>query len=591
MENIYIISDYSAWINQLVNDLKIEDDNVIGYQEHIEDWQTDSWIIDSIPKSIDCILIPVELGENMYNSVHGLKIGMHIRLMQSSIKYIPIIFISNREEWQIRQLLRDNLDKNHLDYIFGTKAVDLLKPNVDEIKAVIENIQPLSEEDYLPHFYNHIHITALEEDGGKHSISNIWGALRLNEVLNLNAIKNKDLTRRTKELYFKYLNALHNDNTQAYEDLSPLQCEGKRILLIDDEADKGWEEVLKVIFKGSDFHTINFESKLFNESYDETLRFVKNEEWGLILLDLRLDPKSEDLPNQVLKTEEYSGAKLLKEIKDNNEGTQVIMLTASNKAWNMKKLLELGADGYYIKESPEFNFSTSLTNENYENLKKEVERCFEKKFLKELYIINQKIDSRLQLENDNLGNRNLSRKTVNLIKNVTLPQAFNAAIKISKEKPEYALYSFLEYYKISEALSEDLIQDHSNSNRRSIKILQKGKGKSNEIEFISDLPLISKITPIKDESGKYIETYRKENYTPTEKEQSFYTGRLSASLQFSALLLLKFKLDTETVTDFMYLNNLRNKTVVHFSKDSVDNIMVEDIIKFASILEKAITNL
>jgi DNA-binding NarL/FixJ family response regulator len=29
------------------------------------------------------------------------------------------------------------------------------------------------------------------------------------------------------------------------------------------------------------------------------------------------------------------------------------MFTASNKAWNMKALLDAGADGYYIKESPE----------------------------------------------------------------------------------------------------------------------------------------------------------------------------------------------------------------------------------------------
>lgn len=49
---------------------------------------------------------------------------------------------------------------------------------------------------------------------------------------------------------------------------------------------------------------------------------------------------------------EYSGAKILDEIKSDNFGTQVIMYTASNKSWNMRELIGKGADGFYIKESP-----------------------------------------------------------------------------------------------------------------------------------------------------------------------------------------------------------------------------------------------
>ena len=70
----------------------------------------------------------------------------------------------------------------------------------------------------------------------------------------------------------------------------------------------------------------------------------------------------------------YSGAKLLKSIKEKNKGTQVIIMTASNKAWNMKHLLKLGADGYYVKESPGVAFSSDFSHSNYQNFKTEVEK-------------------------------------------------------------------------------------------------------------------------------------------------------------------------------------------------------------------------
>lgn len=64
---------------------------------------------------------------------------------------------------------------------------------------------------------------------------------------------------------------------------------------------------------------------------------------------------------KVLSPNEFSGMKILKAIKAANQGIQVIMFTASNKAWNMKALLDAGADGYYIKESPEFAFPNSYS--------------------------------------------------------------------------------------------------------------------------------------------------------------------------------------------------------------------------------------
>ena len=41
----------------------------------------------------------------------------------------------------------------------------------------------------------------------------------------------------------------------------------------------------------------------------------------------------------------------------------------------MKRLLDEGADGYYIKESPDFNFPDSFSEQNYDEFKKCIEDC------------------------------------------------------------------------------------------------------------------------------------------------------------------------------------------------------------------------
>ena len=585
MENTYIISDNSDWIQKIIKQLELPNNQVLYYQEWREDFIFDEWVSINIKLDISYLIIPIELGSNRYNSFEGLRLAMHIRLMRSHVRYLPIIFISNREEWQIHQMLRDNLDKNHLDYLIGTKGTDFLKPNISEIKAVLENIKPLNEEEYKAQFYDHIHLLPLEEDGGKHSLANIWGALRLNEVLNLNAIEDKNLTNRTRELYFKYLRAFHEESKCSFKDLQPLQCNGKRILLIDDEANKGWKEVLGSIFKdaGNGFQVISDFSDI-NKGIAEATKRATEENWDLILLDLRLNPQKEDKPNSLLKAENYSGAELLKVIKEYNKGVQVIMLTASNKAWNMKKLLDLGADGYYIKESPEFNFSAEFTQESYDNFRNECNACFEKYYLRKIFEIDQIIQKRLDLENGILGNHTLSRGTVNLIK-AYLKQAFNAIYEYSQTQKEYALYSFLEYYKIVELLGKELINDNST------KFFVKRR--SGNIDFIIKSPLLSKIEPVKEfsNSGKYfIKSYKEKDYTPISDDEVFYK-KPTSSLRFSGLMLLRFSFGEASVETFMSLNNLRNTVVAHSADNSALEIKVENVIALLEILEKVFQKL
>jgi CheY-like chemotaxis protein len=188
------------------------------------------------------------------------------------------------------------------------------------------------------------------------------------------------------DLYFKLL---VNQNT--YSNISPLaqktiNAAGKNILLIDDEVDKGWGLILKAIFTGAKFESIPTSNNFINDAKGK-LKEKNNgvSKWDLVLLDLRLDEEEDKGQNAFKSASEYSGAKLLEEIKLDNKGIQVIMFTASNKAWNMQELQTMGADGFFIKESPEFNKDSGFSLNNYAGFEKQIRSCFEENYLKFIY--------------------------------------------------------------------------------------------------------------------------------------------------------------------------------------------------------------
>ncbi len=113
-----------------------------------------------------------------------------------------------------------------------------------------------------------------------------------------------------------------------------------KILLIDDLADKGWKQVLeKAVTKTP------IEAATNIQEAKEKLK----EKYDLIFLDMRLNET--DHTNH--KVEEYGGFKLLQEIRGDfrnvNFPTPIILITASNKIWNIDKFKEYGVDFYYTK--------------------------------------------------------------------------------------------------------------------------------------------------------------------------------------------------------------------------------------------------
>ncbi len=341
------------------------------------------WVINHIPHDSKAIVIDVD---EISNPEFCLAFAMAIRLSIVDIKSValsPILFVS--------RITQDNLTGYKYSPIMLTGSIALDLP--ENASDALEVMEPLSPCEYKTKFIDIIKILPNATEG-RHSLANQWGASVLDKLMNNGAPSGSPiLTSAEKSLYFKYeyvqtvnvADLLSGKQQVQYNMLNrpPINAKGKRILLIDDEADKGWEYVLKklIITNEDDFSVIAHKAKDFNDFSKEEREDIENGGYDLIFLDLRMNGSEEE---NVYKPEDFSGMKILKQIKKIQKGVQVIMFTASNKAWNLKALLDEGADGYYIKESPEYKFSLGFSLANYDALRKNISDCLKRSYLREI---------------------------------------------------------------------------------------------------------------------------------------------------------------------------------------------------------------
>ncbi|MBB2145747.1 hypothetical protein GM921_09635 [Pedobacter sp. LMG 31464] len=388
MESTFIINDSeNAFTKKVISELKI---TPIDYYDLRDDIEIDRFVTENLKdKKVERLLIPTSLGENSDNNI-GIRIGLHIRLSQNiGEKYlVPIIFISDRS---LETLLLDQ--DNRYSLIAATQGSVLVGQDVEEIAAHLTHIRPADKNDFGSKVLNNLIIKG-SETMGPHSLANEWGVIQFDKVANLaSLLPSSPAYAKRSSLFFKYLSAKNRSklislgSPAAAIGTGPnlIPATGKKILYIDDEGYKGWTAALGKAFHGGTLAAITGEH-LSEADFFAEISSKLAMDWDLILLDLRLLPLKEDLGGHILPIASYSGTKILKEIKMGNEGVQVIIFTASNKAWNMRDLQKLGADGYYIKESPEYLMPDHLSLENYNSFKAQVLECFAKVHLRQLYV-------------------------------------------------------------------------------------------------------------------------------------------------------------------------------------------------------------
>ncbi len=313
------------------------------------------------------------------------ELAFHIRLTPEvpNGRYVPFLFTSF---YSLKSFLGDLHSQ-----ILLTKGCSFCLNS--EVEESLQHLHPLTEKEYEEEFIKRITIRP-EGDGSSHSIANEWGAEALSKILpsEKKDIVSKIFSDKKKKLYFKYRKALSNltDTSEPYKYKSleePIDIGDNKYLIIDDEAGQGWEGVLRAMINSTNVPVV-FKQKVKN--YKQLPKDIRtffendniNEVVDLVFLDLRMRGDEEE---EVYNPRLFSGMNILKEIKRHNKGIQVIIFTASNKAWNLKALLDAGADGYYIKESPEYGFSDKFSEANSNALCDSIKRCIKRSYLKNIY--------------------------------------------------------------------------------------------------------------------------------------------------------------------------------------------------------------
>lgn len=335
------------------------------------DWSYDRYYHEQLSKEIndvyERIYITINLSED-YLEMNGLRVAHQIRLTNSlNNTRTPIVIISQESLYEI-------IANTNLGMIFLTPKTYLSK---DLLLQEEFNFKPLSENEYAD-YVNNTNITPPAFFDSHHSVANEYALYNWSKQIEIDEkieIVNNNLKYR---LYFKWLDASRlltekrgwppdeKNVQQDQQDKKRINHTDAKILLIDDESEKGWGQFYRgLLGKRSDMsdtdvdtHFTTLESgdedrSLGDLKGDEIVKkakeIVKEVDPDVVLLDLRLS-KDEDFRDGIAP-EKLTGIRIAEAIYEENKGIQVIITSASNKIPNYLAAEKkgLGVDGYIIK--------------------------------------------------------------------------------------------------------------------------------------------------------------------------------------------------------------------------------------------------
>ena len=472
MERIYIVGDPD--IKDIADSLGAEFIS-IPTNHAFNSSEIHDYMVSSFTQDIRAIVLDVES-----NPSFCLDLAMHVRLSLSELginSLCPIILLTNLG---VKSLLSVNSNSQIVltDSVYIASFSDLQ----DRLNSVIR----MKIEDYDRRFLSKITINPPSSDEhDSHALANEWGASALFRSVTGSyriAPECDALRAASKKLYFKYVIAKSSDDIQSLalhgkqvvlkdyiQDNLTVNAHSRRVLLIDDKAEYGWSYILSLILRGAQIDTINERVRCFEEFSATAKEKILNEEYDLYLLDLRLSGADED---DVKDPSSFSGMKVLKEIKKVNWGRQVIMFTASNKAWNLKALMHpsAGANGYYIKESPLSGFSETVTRKNLSAFCQDIENCFQRSYLKKFFQIKKRLSPLLKRKD-----KSIQECYTQL--NIAFDSADRAATK------EQFKYAFISIFQIFELLNKNLTRENRDKDPGKLILQVKDSLSSNDQDW------------------------------------------------------------------------------------------------------------
>lgn len=381
------ISKYkNLFVSTAVNDIQnpIVDASIVTIFDEITDSDFSEMVNVWFQKEYDNIFIPLCFGE-VLSDYNGLRLAVHIRCT-STINQLKNIFIYS---FVGIEYLIDNTYFN----IIKTKNVIL----VDYRKKAFEiagnaNYQSISSEE-LPRIISFLKLDPPNNYDDSHSVANEWAIYRWSNSLgiDLNVDLSKVFEKVESNLYFKYLKTIHPTNQIVKINPDRLKIKNQnnaKILLIDDQEDNGWNELMAYILAdlnkiysdslGQDFRDLTREQII-----EKSLMAIVENDYDVIILDFRLHP----LDFYSSSLQEVTGLRLLKKIKELNRGIQVVVFSATNKVWNYQALQNAGSDGFIIKESFDNSLDSNFTLDVINSFISTISMAIQRTFLKKLFLI------------------------------------------------------------------------------------------------------------------------------------------------------------------------------------------------------------
>lgn len=513
-----------------------------------------------LEKDIASITLPVTLTEN-YLDFSGLILAHHIRLT-NELKFsntIPIIIYSSLD---FEVILKITSWANIL-LTPNVYYVDLKKYDFNSIKKSIEKTIQSPKKFIKEKFLERVDIKPPSNYLSHHSIDNELALLRWSEFLKCaDKIPNVENNLQSG-LYFKYQRALNPVTPQGtgYNYLIP---DKGKILLIDDEAEKGWENFYKCFFQyninnGSiKFETlqIHFKSLSQKQIIEEAKNEVEKFNPDVVLLDLRLCDADFNI-NSVTNPSELTGSKILEEIKKINKGIRVIITTASNKIWNYILTDHLGANDYIIKRGD------SDVAEDIKNLKNMIGNAINQaSFLKDVYSRIEEIKSHL-VKNDLFNSDEQSR----IIENFDVAYYFlekGSQLEIASQDGKFYNHAYMELFRcIEDFLNKPKIFTYSDKccyvNEGNIKVAEKEGKKWKSII-------------------KYNNNEKNEKPSFWSIEENSDVSAISTDFKMSAVIIFFFDQDNSNFQNWPKIRNVRNKKTGHSGRSIDTNVKKADIL-------------
>jgi hypothetical protein len=352
------------------------------------DFQLHDFIENKIAdKNPTAFVIKLALSDN-YMEFTGLRLGLHIRLTYQfpKIQKLPIVFLGEEKIEDLFRLFE------YPEFLIS-QGVYFSTEDVSEIQTIADKLANGKLQCCLSlnKFIGRINIKSLDEKISNHSISNEWSIYQWSKILSVNNdVINSVIGKVKKSLYFKYLATNVNLVDTEVADLTKLKLRndaGANILLVDDDADKGWYELLCVLLSDingmENFNYLGEELKHHskNEIVEIVVGNILENNIDIVILDFRIH--STDY--EVLDIEEVTGVRILRAIKKLNPGIQIIIFSATEKVWNLQLMQRLGISAFVLKDSPR-NSSANPAIKSILQLLSAMDNCLEKLFLKDFYI-------------------------------------------------------------------------------------------------------------------------------------------------------------------------------------------------------------